>query len=362
MRKRAGRIWFDAKMASKRKVRVAVIGCGVISDLHLRCFSRNADAEVVAVCDLVESRAVAASEKAPGARWSTDAAGVFAAADVDAVSICTDHASHAALACAALDAGKHVLCEKSLARCASDLSKMVSCAGRHPELVAAGVFQHRFEPLPRVLKGLVAGGAFGDILTATGSLHCFRSADYFRNDAWRGTKAGEGGSVLINQAIHYFDLLLWIAGGAEAAKAFGANIGHRGVIETEDTIGIVLKMKSGAVGSFAATSASERKWASRLAFHGTKGSVVLENDKLGFLSFSDARAEKRVRAKIEKALDAAAKVFPAGKAYYGNGHQAQIDDFIKAVKTGGKPFVSFADAAETDAMVFAAYASAARRR
>ena len=348
-------------MPSRKKIRVAVIGCGVISELHLRCFAHNPDAEVVAVCDLVPERAErAARERAPGARWTTRAAELFAAPDVDAVSICTDHASHARLACATLAAGKHVLCEKSLARTAGDLRRMLAAAAARPDLVASGVFQHRFEPLPRVLRDLVAEGAFGRLVTATGSLHTFRGDDYYRKDAWRGTKKGEGGSVLINQSIHYFDLLLWIAGGADGARAWSANLGHRGSIETEDTIAVALRFRNGGVGSFVATCAGIPQWKSVLSFQGTAGSAEMRDDGLASLVLADKAAEKKVRARIEKALAAGAALFPKGKDYYGPGHQAQIDDFVRAVRTGTRPFVTFADAADSDALVFAAYASAAR--
>lgn len=349
-------------MKKNKKVRVAVIGCGVISELHLRCYAHNPNADVVAVCDLIPERAeFAAAERAPGARWTTSAAEIFADQGIDAVSICTDHASHGPLACAALAAGKHVLCEKSLAVGASDLKRMVAAAAAHPELVAAGVFQHRYEPLPRALHELVAQGAFGRLLTAAGSLYTFRDNDYFNHDAWRGTKKGEGGSVLINQAIHYFDLMLWIAGGAEAARAYSANLGHDGVIETEDTISVALRLKNGALGSFVATSAGLNQWRNSLEFEGTAGGAQICDGKLVWLELSDKAAEKRVRARIEKAMAAAEGLFPKGKSYYGAGHQAQIDDFIHAIRTGTRPWVTFADAAESDAMVFAAYASAARK-
>ena len=350
-------------MTSKSKVRVAVIGCGVISELHLRCYAHNPAAKVVAVCDLIPDRARrAAEERAPGARWTTKAAEIFADPAIDAVSICTDHASHCALACAALAAGKHVLCEKSLARTAADLERMLAAAKARPDLVAAAVFQHRFEPLPRVLHDLVAEGAFGRLLTAAGSLYTFRGNDYFEKDAWRGTKKGEGGSVLINQSIHYFDLLLWIAGGADAARAYAANLGHQGVIETEDTISVALHLRNGALGSFVATSAGMRQWETDLVFQGTDGSVEMRDDKLFSLVLADKAAERRVRARVDKALAAGAKLFPKGKSYYGTGHQAQIDDFVRAVRTGARPAITFADAAESDAMVFAAYGSAFRGR
>ena len=349
-------------MKQKRNVRVAVIGCGIISELHLKCLAHNPHAEVAAVCDLLPERAEsAARNRAPGARWTTRAADIFAAPDIDAVTICTDHASHAALACAALAAGKHVLCEKCLAVNAAGLRRMLAAAKAHPELVAAGVFQHRFEPLPRILRELVAEGAFGRLLTATGSLHTFRGNDYFAHDAWRGTKRGEGGSVLINQSIHYFDLLLWIAGGATSARAFAANLGHQGVIETEDTISVALSMRDGAVGSFVATSAGISQWRSVLSFQGTKGSVEMRDDQLASLVVPDKTAERRIRARIDKAMEAGSSLFAKGRAYYGPGHQAQIDDFIHAIRTGGRPYVTFADAAESAKMVYAAYASAARK-
>ena len=349
-------------MPTPRKVRVAVIGCGVISELHLRCFAHNPQARVAAVCDLVPERAErAVRERAPGARWTTKAAEIFADPSIDAVSIRTHRASHCRLAGAALAAAKHVLCEKSLARTAADLRRMLAAAKAHPKLVAAGVFQHRFEPLPRVLRELVAEGAFGRLLTATGSLYTLRDDDYFRKDAWRGTIRGEGGSVLINQSIHYFDLLLWIAGGAASARAYAANLGHEGVIETEDTVSIALRMRNGALGSFVATSAGMPQWETDLVFQGTAGSVEMRDDKLFSLVLADKAAERRVRARVDRALAAGAKLFPKGRDYYGPGHQAQIDDFVRAVRAGSRPYVTFADAAESDAMVFAAYASASRK-
>ena len=346
-------------MSAQRPLRVAVVGCGVISHLHLQCYAAHPHARVVAVCDLRPERARAAAEASGAAKWTTRAAEIFADPDVDAVSICTDHASHADLACAALAAGKHVLCEKSLARTRADLRRMLAAAAAHPDRTAAAVFQHRFEPLPRALRALVAEGGIGRLLTATGSLHCFRGADYFRKDPWRGTRRGEGGSVLINQAIHYFDLLLWIAGGAERVRAFAANLAHAGVIETEDTVALSLALRGGALGSFVATNASHLRWRSTLAFHGTEGGFEVRDDALVSFSLADPAAEKRARRNIDRAL-ASSREFPLGKDYYGPGHRAQIDDFVRAVRTGTRPYVTFEDAAQTDSAVFDAYGSAAR--
>ena len=133
------------------------------------------------------------------------------------------------------------------------------------------------------------------------------------------------------------------------------------MIETEDTVSIALRMRNGALGSFVATSAGMPQWETDLVFQGTAGSVEMRDDKLFSLVLADKAAERRVRARVDRALAAGAKLFPKGRDYYGPGHQAQIDDFVRAVRAGSRPYVTFADAAESDAMVFAAYASASRK-
>lgn len=348
--------------AKTRKTRVAVIGCGVIGPLHLKCYAALPNVEVAAVCDLREERARSAAEQFAAGRWTVNPAEVFADPGIDAVSICTDHASHASLACAALAAGKHVLCEKSLARVPADLRRMLAAAAARPELVAAGVFQHRFEPVPNVVRDIIAAGGLGRLLLACGTLLCHRSNEYYEGDAWRGTIRGEGGSALINQAIHYFDLLLWMSGGATAVSAFQANLGHEGVIETEDTISVAVRFANGATGAFSTSNAAAQNWSSSLRFVGTKGSVELRDDRLFAVDFpGDPKAAASVEARVGRAVAAAEKtVSHKGKEYYGVGHMAQIEDFVRAIRTGTRPKVTFADAAETDALVFEAYRSAAR--
>ena len=89
--------------------------------------------------------------------------------------------------------------------------------------------------------------------------------------------------------------------------------------------------------------------------------VSTYNDRLAELELDDPARTRAVRARIEKAV-AHDRAFPLGKGYYGPGHQAQIRDFVRAVRTRTAPFVSFADAAETDRFVFEAYRSAGRAR
>lgn len=338
-----------------KKIRVGVIGCGVISATHIECYQAIPGVEVTWLCDLREDRL---REKAAkyGVRHTTAcAADVFAAKDVDAVSICTDHASHADLCLAALDAGKDVLCEKIPAQNRANLRRMVAAAGAHPERVFSGVFQHRFDPVNVKMREILASGVLGRILTAGVQLRCYRSDDYYRGDDWRGTWKLEGGSVLVNQAIHYIDQLLWQMNVPVRAEGFYANLAHKGVIETEDTAVAVLRFRNGTLGTLEATCASNLLWESTLSYHGTLGSIDLRDDKPLKVEFRDPAVAERIRAELLEATAPSHGV--SGKTYYGTGHMAQIRDFIDAVRTRRAPAVTIPDAARTAAFLFSIYAS-----
>ena len=338
-----------------KKIRVGIIGCGVISATHIKCYQAIPGVEVTWVCDLQEKR-LADRAKEFGIRHATrNAAEVFAAKDVDAVSICTDHASHADLSLAALDAGKDVLCEKILANNRANLRRMVAASKAHPERVFSGVFQHRFDPVNRKMREILASGALGPLLTASVQLRCYRSDDYYRNDAWRGTWKYEGGSVLVNQAIHYIDQLLWQVDSPVTADGFYANLVHKAVIETEDTAVAALRFRNGALGTLEATCGSNLDWESTLSYRGTEGAIDLRDDKPLKVVFRDAALADRIRQELVDAN--AVKPEAAGKTYYGTGHLAQLHDFIDAVRTRRAPFVTIPEAARTAAFIFDIYKS-----
>ena len=345
-----------------KKIRVAVIGCGVIGPLHIECYKSLKNVQIAWLCDLdAEKARRAAAQAGIKPEITADAADVFADPRVDAVSICTDHASHAPLAEAALKAGKSVLCEKALAQNPAALKKMMAAASKYPKPVFSGVFQHRFDPVNREVKKILDEGLFGTLLTAGVQVRCHRSDKYYNDDAWRGTVKYEGGSILINQAIHYIDQLLWIAGGYRSVVGATANLTHQGVIETEDTAAAVLRLKNGAIGTIEATCSSNIDWETTISLHGSAGALEIRNDKISKIDFADKKTQARVAKRLAAAISP--KAAKSGKTYYGSGHPAQIADFADAVAKGRAPFVGAASAAETASAVFDIYkASAASRR
>ncbi|MBN1875789.1 MAG: Gfo/Idh/MocA family oxidoreductase [Anaerolineae bacterium] len=319
------------------KLKCGIMGCGVIAPLHVESYRRVPDVEVVWACDLVEDKVRALAEKYDIPNVTMDYSVLLADMDVDCVSICTDHASHTPIALAALNAGKHVLCEKPLAANAAGLDAMLAAQKRHPDLIFSGVFQHRFDRIFQYTRRLVEEGAFGTLLTANLQVQCLRTDDYYRADAWRGTWAQEGGSLMINQVIHFVDALSWIMGGVASLCAVYDNFTHQGVIETEDTVAATLRFKNGALGTIAATSSSYLNWEPTLSFHGTAGSLDIRNGKVVRVEFADAALEQRIKREIANGDEA--KPLSVGKSYYGPSHISQIADFVDAIREQRAPFI-----------------------
>jgi predicted dehydrogenase len=337
------------------KLRVGIVGCGVIAPLHAESYRLVDGVEIAWACDLVEEKARRLAEKYAIAHVTTDYRELVSAADVDCVSVCTDHASHSPITVAALDAGKHVLCEKALAASTAGLEAMFAAHARNPELAFGGIFQHRFDQDVQLLKHLVDEGALGDLLTAGVQVRCWRSPDYYRADRWRGTWAEEGGAVLINQAIHFIDSLLWIVGGARALCGTYANLAHGDSMETEDTAVATLKLNCGALGSIEATCSSHLNWEPTLSLHGTRGSIDLRGGqalKVRFADESKAAEIERDLAECDRAMKVA-----AGKRHYGTTHPEQIADFVEAIRQGRPPFVTARSARHAVDVVLGIYQS-----
>lgn len=342
----------------KKRIGVAIIGCGVIAPTHAESYLLDPNVKIVRVCDIVADRAKDFAKRYKVKAWTTDAADVFADSAVDAVSICTPHYNHAELALAALEAGKDVICEKPISNTLAGIRLLVKAQREHPERVFAGVFQHRYNPIFRLIHSLVEEGKFGRLVSASMQHRCLRSEEYYKHDAWRGTKKYERGGVLINQAIHYLDLFQWIMGGVDKVVSFSGNLTHEGIIETEDTIAAAVKFRSGALGTVEATNSARQFWDTQLHITGTDGCISVIGGNIKYADFADETVKARIDA-AEKELEAniAGKV---GKSHYGYGHPVQIADFIHCVRTRSKPCVTAADAAEAARLTLELYSAAAR--
>jgi len=336
-------------------IKVGIIGCGVIAPTHIEGYRLLPGVEVVHLSDLKQDRMAEKGEKYGIARRSRDYRELLADPEVQLVSVCTDHASHAQIVTDALEAGKHVVCEKSLGRVPEDLDKMVAAAAKHPELVAAGIFQHRFEPHNIRMKQLIAEGVVGRIIVVNLYVRCLRTNEYYLKDEWRGTVAGEGGGVLINQAIHHLDQLRFLFGDAVSVSARTANMTHQGVIEVEDTAVFTLEFERGFCGVVSATNSSRETWSSALCFDGDLAGVNYVNEVCEKVHAAEPERAEKIRSVLSGGCEQSSI---AGKSYYGGGHAAQLADVIGAIREKRPPAVTLADAANSSALVMAVYESA----
>ena len=335
-------------------MKCAIIGCGIIAPTHAAGYRQIPGAELAACCDLIPERAAKLAQDFAIEKTYTDYHELLADPEIRAVSICTDHASHAQIFCDAIAAGKSVICEKVPGRTPEDMARMVRAANARPELAAAGIFQHRFAPANLALRELVRQGKFGRLLLVNLNFCCLRTNEYYQHDPWRGTVAGEGGGVLINQAIHFLDQLRFLFGEVRQVAARCANLTHQGVIETEDTVALVAEFENGLFVTANATNSASEHWRSTLTLTGTEVLAEFTNEKLSYISGSDPANVAAIRAALE-AADHQGEV--VGKSYYGTGHTAQLADFLEAAAGRHAPQVSIADAANSAALVHAVYAA-----
>jgi predicted dehydrogenase len=224
------------------RVRIAVVGLGTIGQsVHLPILSKIPEVEIVAVCDLEAAKAEFVAKKYEIPRFYTDLQEMLKTEEnVTGIDICTSTFNHLDAAVAALDAKKHVLVEKPLARSHEEALKIVNAAKKNQRKVMVGM-NNRFRPDSMILKSMIQGGELGKIYYA--------KAGWLRKlmtkSPWLTRKEKSGGGVVLDLGIVMFDLAFWLMGFPEAKEVIAANYSHntKGV---EDSSVVFIKMKNGS--------------------------------------------------------------------------------------------------------------------
>lgn len=228
-----------------KKLKYAVIGAGIIGCQHAGVAAKLEEYELVAVADLVEEKAKALAEEF-NIRAYTNYIEMLEREELDVVSICTPHPTHAEVAIEAMKLGVNVLTEKPMAATVSQCQAMIK-ESRKRGVKLGVVFQYRFEPRYRKARALISAGELGDVYRGLLRYVTYRDMAYFASAAWRGKWHTEGGGVLINQAIHFVDLFLWMIGKrATEVFAFAGTLGHE--IEVEDLVSSAVLFEGGCQG------------------------------------------------------------------------------------------------------------------
>ncbi len=344
-------------------LRVGVIGCGVVHGTHCDALENIEEAELAAVYDVVPERSKATGEKY-GVLASHSLEAMFDVVDV--VNICVPSGLHAEIGIKAAQAGKHVLVEKPIdITYAKALSLVEECEKQ--KVTLGTISQHRFSTDMRKLHVMASDGSFGRLLQGDCYNKWYRSQNYYDSGDWRGTWALDGGGCLMNQGVHYIDMIQWVMGGVKSVQAQVRTASHER-IEVEDIANALVEYKNGAVGVIQGSTSFYPGMAERLEVHGVYGSAVIEGDRMKFLKVDaencghglygdgvNKQPTPSVHLHGEEQTAATGAADPT--AAFGNQHQLQIQDFMQAVLENRPPYVTGRAALEPLKVILAIYES-----
>ena len=255
----------------KNRYNIAIAGCGKVAHLHARAIREIPNARLAAVWSRTwgSASAFAADYKAVPC---SDIATMVAEHQIDLVLVCTPHPFHRNAVVDAAGAGANVLVEKPLAATLQDCDDMLDACRHHR--VRLGVISQRrwYKPVIRV-KEAIETGKIGRPVLATVNMLGWRDKAYYEADAWRGTWQLEGGGVMVNQAPHPFDILLWYMGDIDEIYGLWKNLNHP-YIEVEDTALAIIRFKNGALGNIIVSNSMKPGIYSKIHIHGENGASI----------------------------------------------------------------------------------------
>lgn len=335
------------------KIGFGVIGYGFIGVTHAQVIACVENAYLAAIADSDKEKTEQAA-----ARWNCktyrDYHDMLEDPEVQAVAVCLPSGLHSQVTIEAARAGKHVICEKPIDICVERAEEMVRVC-RECGVEFSVIMQHRFDKAVMALKNALDTGQMGKLLWGASRTIWYRDETYFSNP-WRGTWEFDGGGALINQSIHYIDLLLYIFGKVKSVSGKCKTLLHT-EIETED-VGIAnIEFENGCLGTIEGSTASYPGLYAELAVFAENGTVIIRNDELLFY-----RMKSGINQEFEKiAAPEKANILHQDAAISMDSHQRQYQDFIQAVLENKRPSVTGKDALESLKVIKAIYKSAAKR-
>lgn len=335
------------------KIGFGIIGSGMIADVHAAAFQHTESAELIAVYGRNQEKTAALAAKYH-CRACTSLEELLAIPEIQAVTVATPSGAHLETVCAAARAGKHVLCEKPLEISLERVDAMIKCCQENA-VILSSIFQTRFYRAVELVKKAFDAGRFGKMVLSSMQMRWFRNEDYFAKSSWHGTWQMDGGGVLMNQAVHSLDMMLYINGAPSEVFAFSGTLTHN--IEVEDNLCAAVRYKNGSLGTIEVSTSCEPGFPRRAEFSGTGGSVTIEEDTITRWEFVDALPEDAdIRREFGGVADAKGGSSPANVAV--DGHALQIEMLAKNIRTGGSLLMDGSEGRKAVELVCGIYESA----
>jgi predicted dehydrogenase len=390
----------DQQQTTQQPADPATLGVGMVGHAFMgaahshawhtapRFFDLPLRPEPTALCGRDPARVSAAAEKLGWSSTETDWRALVARDDVQLVDVCTPGDTHAEIAMAALEAGKHVLCEKPLANTVAEAEAMTAAAER---AAARGVrsmvgFTYRRVPAIALARELVAEGRLGQLRHVRAQYLQDWISDPDVPLSWRLQKERAGSGALGDIGAHIVDLTQFVTGERitevggmletfvrerplpESSSGLSAVAGAgRGPVTVDDAALFLARFTGGAVGSFEATRfAAGRKNAIRVELNGSAGSLAFDFEDMNVLHFHDHTEDPRTAGfrrilVTEPQHPYVGAWWPAGHLLgYEHGFTHQVVDLVTAIAEGSDPLPSFADGLQVQRVLAAVESSASK--
>ncbi len=335
---------------------IGIIGGGSISEKHIDAIGGMGEARVVAVSSRSFESAKSAAKRC-NAKACASNDELLSRNDVDAVIICTPNGTHGEIAIAAANAGKHVIVEKPIEITLEKIDAIIqACKSNNVQL--HGIYNIRYKPVFQFLKRAVDSGRFGRIINANTVVRWYRTPEYYQDSGWHGTWALDGGGALMNQSIHYVDLLLWLVGDVSHTFGYTRTLLHEG-IETEDTAVACFEFENGAIGSIIATTSTYGGFPAELQLTGQKGTVLVRDNCVERWDFCD---QDPLDSEVELyQVNGNTKSYAEPAAFSYADHRAQLEQIVDEIINKRSPTVSGEEARKAVELILNIYGSSKER-
>ncbi|MDR0799255.1 MAG: Gfo/Idh/MocA family oxidoreductase [Dysgonamonadaceae bacterium] len=274
-------------------VRFAVVGCGHIGKRHIEMIQRNAEAELLAICDILPPELL----NLPASlleildnkvRYFSSLEDLLHAnLPIDVINICTPNGLHAPLALRALETGHHVVIEKPMALHTRDAQAILSTAEKQQKQVFC-VMQNRYSPPSVWIKDLVDSGRLGKLYLVQVNCYWNRDERYYHG-GWHGTKDLDGGT-LFTQFSHFVDLMYWLFGDISDIQARFADFNHQTLTDFEDSGIVSFRFVNGGMGVFNySTSVYDRNFESSVTLIAENGTIKIGGQYMNEVEYCHVR-------------------------------------------------------------------------
>lgn len=334
--------------------KVGIIGCGNIFPMHAQSLVNTPGVSIKAVCDIKPKRSRSAARRYKCKPYF-DYKKMLRSEDLDCVHILTPHYLHSPMVIEAARRKIHILCEKPIAIKPADAAKMVALCRKNRVRLGV-VSQNRYNPGSQLVKKNLINGRLGKVKAVKIVVSYHKPDSYYKKSDWKGTWKKEGGGVLIDQAIHFIDVLQWLIN--DRPEYVEANIANRmhSFMQVEDLAEGIIKFKKGAYICFYLINYYTYDDDTEIEIDCEKGrvNIVKNSARISFYNGKMLKAEPGKGQYIDYGKGV--------KDYWGFCHWTQIKEFYKSLAKGKSPEINGVEAKKTLDIVWNIYRSAKSRR